>query len=231
MSSDISGTDAGTFKETSLFADFCFSPGFCFLVFAAPPEVSRKETPPRSAASSETSSRLRLASSRRTVASSTSSRESLAPFAFALVAASSPLLSSSSSLLSSCSAVTASKPCSAQTTPRFSTIPVKYSTSPCANTKSGPTARINVSPRRTDTRYKPGSPRRPEPATVLLTAADHGCKRAPTIKSSETDPPVAPAPAPRFSPRARARGSARCRWRLFPSGAARATRGACRSCP
>ena len=168
MSSDISGTDAGTFKETSLFAVFCFSPGFCFLVFAAPGARFRV-TPPRSAASSETSSRLRLASSSRTVASSTSSRESLAPPAFAVSAfafSSSPLLSSSSSLLSSCSAVTASKPCSAQTTPRFSTIPVKYSTSPCANTKSGPTARINVSPRRTDTRYKPGSPRRPEPATV-----------------------------------------------------------------
>ena len=100
------------------------------------------------------------------------------------------------SLSLSCSVVIASSPYSAHTFPMLSTIPVKYRTSPCVNTNSGPTARINVSSRFTLTRYSPGKPRRPEPATVFPTAADHAWSLAPTMRSSLLPPDLPPAPPP-----------------------------------
>ena len=112
-----------------------------------------------------------------------------------------PFISSSSSsvppsLSLSCSVVIARSPYSAHTFPMLSTIPVKYRTSPCVNTNSGPTARINVSSRFTLTRYSPGKPRRPEPATVFPTAADHAWSLAPTMRSSLLPPDLPPAPPP-----------------------------------
>ena len=49
---------------------------------------------------------------------------------------------------------------------------------------SGPTARIKLPLRLTETRYKPGNPLNPDASIVLPTASDHGITFAPTIMSS-----------------------------------------------